>query len=153
MTLWPQDERSFQICMLRRIKIFWRNLISPEETERQRTIVIEGNIAAGKTTLTNWIRDNTDYLVIPEPIHLWHNINGFNLLEAYYSNRDRYAVTFQSYALLTMLKRHLYEGDQQRTKVMERSLLSSQKCFLPLLLAEGIIDQPQFDVFNKLVRI
>lgn len=152
MTLWPQDERNFQICMLRRIGNFWRNLISPEEPERQRTIVIEGNIAAGKTTLTNWIRDNTNYLVIPEPIHLWHNINGFNLLEAYYNDRDRYAVTFQFYALLTMLKRHLYNGEQQNTKVMERSLLSTQKCVLPLLLQEGMIDQHQFDVFNKWIE-
>lgn len=44
--------------------------------ERQKTIIIKVNIGAGKTTLANWMRDNTDFLIIPEPIEKWHSLNG-----------------------------------------------------------------------------
>lgn len=117
-------------------------------TIETKTVILEGNIGAGKTTLANWMRNNTQYLVIPEPIERWHNLHGFNLLEAYYEDQEKWAMTFQVYAILTMLKRHWY-STAAYIKVMERSLISAAKCFIPLLFETNVINQQQKEILEE----
>lgn len=62
--------------------------IFPSRTHGQKTIIIEGNIGAGKTSLANWMRHNNNYLVILEPLERWQDLNGFNLLEAHYNDQE-----------------------------------------------------------------
>lgn len=49
--------------------------------ERQITIVVEGNIGSGKTTLLKDLSLKIeDVEFIEEPVHLWKDLNGVNLL-------------------------------------------------------------------------
>lgn len=111
------------VNLWQRIRHLYQRIQPFNGNHRQKTVIIEGNIGAGKTTLTRRLHNNVDFLVIPEPIDLWHNIHGFNLLKAYYEDKTKWAMTFQSYAMLTMLQRHWY-STTQKMKIMERSLMS-----------------------------
>ena len=39
-----------------------------------------------------------------EPVELWQNIQGHNLLELYYKNFKRWSFTFQTYALFSRMQ-------------------------------------------------
>lgn len=44
------------------------------------TVCIEGNIGSGKTTFLNNFKQFNNTLVLQEPIELWRNVDGVNLL-------------------------------------------------------------------------
>lgn len=154
--LWPNFKRMTMFrescrAVMENLMSFTKMLfgkIFPARTERQKTIIIEGNIGAGKTTLTSWLSNNTDYLIIPEPLEKWHCLNGFNLLKAYYENQEQWAMTFQSYTILTMMKRHWYTTNS-RIKIMERSLMSTDKCFIPLMFKNNVLNKQQKEVLQE----
>ena len=58
---------------------------------------LQGNIAAGKSTLLD-ILDDLRFDVVPEPITKWQQTTsaGGNLLELFYNDTERWAYTFQS---------------------------------------------------------
>lgn len=145
MSLWPETGyQSFQVNMLRTIGNLWSKL----RQKPKKTIIIEGTIGAGKTTVADWLRRNVNASVIPEPLDLWHNLNGFNILEAYYQDPKKWIFPFQMYAMLTMLNRHL-QIVPQRLKIMERLIQSCRKCFIPLLVKQKKLDPHAADIFYK----
>lgn len=70
-------------------------------------ISIEGNIGSGKSTLLRELRArNPDWHFIDEPVESWmslRNDEGTSLLELFYSDKRRWAYTFQNTALLTRI--------------------------------------------------
>lgn len=108
----------------------------------QKIIAFEGNIASGKTTLTTWLTQNENIHVYPEPLDEWRSINGFNILEAFYQNPNQWIFPFQTYVILTMMRRH-FEGTDKRVKVIERCLMSTRRCFIELLRQQNMIDETQ----------
>ena len=88
-------------------------------------VSIEGNIAAGKSTLLNFLRENMTYKVVTlkEPIDAWQNLNGSNLLSLMYENPNKYSFIFQMYVLLTNLQQQTQksEGDVN-VKIIERHI-------------------------------
>lgn len=44
------------------------------------TVLIEGNIGAGKTTFLNHFKKYDDVCLYTEPVEKWRNVQGFNLL-------------------------------------------------------------------------
>lgn len=121
----------------------------PQQT--QRTIVIEGGIAAGKTTLVEWLSRNPDVQIFPEPLSQWHSLNGFNILEAFYENPTKWIFPFQSYVILTMAERHLQQTTKP-IKIMERSLMGADKCFIELALQRQTIEKPEYDILKDWIR-
>ena len=85
--------------------------------------------------------------LITEPVNLWRNLEGNNLLELMYTDPHRWAFAFHSYVQLTMLEKHL-ELNQSKNidelenmnaidnmskcniSIMERSLYSAKYCFV-----------------------
>jgi ABC-type lipoprotein export system ATPase subunit len=51
---------------------------------RPFTVIVEGNIGSGKTTLLNHFKSIPQVITMPEPVSLWRNANGFNLLVIYW---------------------------------------------------------------------
>jgi hypothetical protein len=45
--------------------------------------------------------------VLPEPVDLWCNLNGNNLLDLMYKDPERWTFAFHSYVQITMLENHL----------------------------------------------
>jgi deoxynucleoside kinase len=53
------------------------------EIKRPFTVVVEGNIGSGKTTFLNHFQHNENVSILTEPIDLWQNCSGSNLLVTY----------------------------------------------------------------------
>lgn len=86
---------------------------------------------------------NVNFKVLPEPVNLWRDLNGANLLELMYTDPKRWAFAFHSYVQLTMLENHIELSEtnkktskshlaqpQYNVNIMERSLYSARYCFV-----------------------
>ncbi|XP_011175377.1 deoxynucleoside kinase isoform X2 [Solenopsis invicta] len=92
------------------------------------TICIEGNIGSGKTTFLNHFQSFNNATILQEPVDLWRNVAGVNLLDLFYKDPINYAFLFQSYVQLTRLQLHS-ASTPSPYKIMERSIFSA-RCFL-----------------------
>lgn len=92
------------------------------------TVLIEGNIGSGKTTFLNHFA-KFDVCLMTEPVENWRNCSGVNLLELMYREPAIWAMPFQTYVTLTMLKSHIHQTEKP-VKLMERSLFSARYKFL-----------------------
>ncbi|KAI4503896.1 hypothetical protein M0802_001299 [Mischocyttarus mexicanus] len=99
---------------------------TPNKTyKRPFTVCVEGNIGSGKTTFLNHFKNFDNMEVLQEPVELWRNVSGVNLLDLMYKEPKRYAFLFQSYVQLTMLQLHTYKT-RLPFKIMERSVYSAR---------------------------
>jgi len=123
-------------------------------------ITLDGNIGAGKSTLLEAIRVNIPSVsVIPEPVGEWltmTNEHGESLLSLFYSDKRRWAYTFQNCAVLTRLIDTMkiikeYEADTSRPRVIitERSVLTDRYVFAEMLHKQGILDQLEWNLYLK----
>lgn len=115
---------------------------------KKRTIIVEGNIGAGKTTFLKHFQRYANAQILLEPLEKWVNLNGTNLLQKMYENVEKWSFPFQSYALLTQLQQHLLAPEKD-IKIMERSIYSTRYCFGVALLADDKIERASYDVFVK----
>lgn len=123
-----------------------------------RLLLVEGNIGVGKTTFLQLLSSSLiDSIVISEPCDEWQNIQGHNLLDAFYKDNNRWACTMQLYVLMTTVRKlqrsivpscNLY--------IMERSLYTSKYCFSKILSLMGSINDLEWslylDVWNWYVK-
>lgn len=88
-------------------------------------------------------RLNVNLKVLTEPVNLWRDLNGTNLLDLMYVDPNKWAYPFHSYVQLTMLQNHLEMAehgllnprvDEHFISIMERSIFSARYCFLENLL-------------------
>lgn len=61
------------------------------------TIYIEGNIGSGKTTFLNHFQKIKDATILEEPVSLWQNIAGVNLLVSIMSLQYSQLITQELY--------------------------------------------------------
>ncbi|KAI6656784.1 hypothetical protein LOD99_16087 [Oopsacas minuta] len=111
-------------------------------------VVVEGNIACGKSTLLRHLSKVPFTEVHYEPIDRWRNIEGENLLARYYSNATRYAYLFQQNVLQTMMEIH-HLPQTEPLFVMERSAFSSRYCFVKTLYENRSIEDLEFNCFDR----
>jgi deoxyadenosine/deoxycytidine kinase len=112
------------------------------------TIVVEGNIGAGKTTFLNHFRDISIVDVYEEPVNKWRNCRGHNLLQQMYDDPVHVSPTFQSYVLLTMLEQHRKKSTRM-VKIMERSISSAKHCFMKQLLNTNMMKDSDHAVLSE----
>lgn len=96
------------------------------------TILIEGNIGVGKSTLLNYFKQFDQIEIVQEPVEKWQNLNGSNLLDLMYKDSQTWGFPFQMFALLLMLQNHNLQT-VKKVKIMERSLFSAHNCFNQVL--------------------
>ncbi|KAJ6646970.1 Deoxynucleoside kinase [Pseudolycoriella hygida] len=86
------------------------------------TVAIEGNIGSGKSTFIEYCRRQTNTVTYQEPVDLWRNVGGVNLLANFYNDPRQWALAFQMAVGESMLA--IYEKETFKPiKVVERSLL------------------------------
>lgn len=107
-------------------------------TSKPLSIIIEGNIASGKTTFLNHFKQFEDVKILTEPVDMWRNCKGHNLLNLMYKDPKKWCFPFQVYAALTMLQRHTTSLDKPITFI-ERSIYSARYIFVEKLTKDGII--------------
>lgn len=86
--------------------------------------------------------------VIPEPVEMFQNLNGTNLLDLVYKETNKWAFPFQTYVHLLMLQNHL-KPTEKKIKIMERSLFSAQHIFFELLMQNKQIERVEYDILQK----
>lgn len=143
--------RTLGRCLIRNPNItfvFKKFLNSLQPNKRPFTVAVEGNIGSGKTTFLNNFSRHPDITIIDEPIKLWQNCNGINLLDLLYKDPNKWAFTFQSYVQLTLLELHLLKVPTP-IKFMERSIFSARYCFVENMLHQNILPEPSYLVIHK----
>jgi deoxyadenosine/deoxycytidine kinase len=95
------------------------------------TILVEGNIASGKTSFLKVFEEVQNFEVLHEPLNKWQNVNGQDLLKFYYENTEKYGFIFQNYVLLTQFEQ--FKNLNKRFRIIERSPLSGKHCFFELI--------------------
>ncbi|XP_033217886.1 deoxynucleoside kinase-like [Belonocnema kinseyi] len=129
------------------ISNFLRNVVSKRSSERTFTVCVEGNIGSGKTTFLNNFKVYKNTTVIQEPVQLWRNVAGTNLLDLFYKDPGRYAYLFQSYVQLTMVRLHAMHTPQPY-KIMERSAYSA-KLFIENMKRSKTMQDVEFFVVDE----
>ncbi len=115
-----------------------------------KLISIEGNIGSGKSTLLRFLKKRIAGVeVIPEPVQEWQSTN---LLHLYYQQPERWAFTFQTYALFSRLKllRDSYNAAGRKCSLMvsERSIDADHEVFAKLLHNKGYLNETEYILYK-----
>ncbi|KAG5684025.1 hypothetical protein PVAND_013278 [Polypedilum vanderplanki] len=113
------------------------------------TVFIEGNIGSGKTTFLKHFSKFENVSLVFEPVGLWQNLNGYNLLELQYEDPEKWHMSLQSYVMLTVLRNHLENKTDKPIKIMERSLYCGQFCYVEQMFANKTLEPAKYYVLQE----
>lgn len=115
-----------------------------------RRILLEGSIAAGKTTLIKMLALSFPNAVfLPEPVDQWRDCNGVNALELFYADKKRYSHAFQHIALMSRVEQYLNLPHNAGLIFSERSPESCRYCFAEMLYESGDYDPSEYAIYRK----
>lgn len=83
-----------------------------------------------------------------EPVETWTNIKGFDLLQALYTESDRWAFTFEMSALLSRIKSHT-NASPSGIQIYERSILSCFHVFIQHDLAKRHLNDTEYRILKE----
>jgi deoxyadenosine/deoxycytidine kinase len=114
-------------------------------------VLLEGNIAAGKTTLGKQLAASAFFEFVPEPVDRWQSGFAANLLERFYTDTARWAFTLQICAFVTRTQAlQAHAADQnapQRVRVFERSIYCDRHVFAKNLHQHGFMDDTEWALY------
>jgi deoxyadenosine/deoxycytidine kinase len=109
-------------------------------------VLLEGNIAAGKTTLGQALAADERFDFIPEPVGHWQTGFAANLLERFYSDTPRWAFTMQIGAFVT--RSQMFDSLPDReVLVFERSIYCDRHVFARSLHQQGLMDDTEWALY------
>lgn len=116
-------------------------------------VSVEGNIGSGKSTFLKYLETQRDVAVFQEPLDLWRDCDGHNLLALLYEDPHKWGFACQTYLQNTMINRELDAARNSRPiKIFERSLESGIKCFTKKMFVDGIISKTEYDILVRMYR-
>jgi deoxyadenosine/deoxycytidine kinase len=123
--------------------MFKQSLI--EKIKTKKVFALEGNIGAGKTTILKIIGKHfQDVEFVEEPVKMWQNLGGMNLLDAFYSDPKRWGFSFEFFSMLTKIEALLNAANSDKPIIIiERSILSN-KVFMDLSMELGKLDKMEY---------
>lgn len=109
-----------------------------------KVVVIDGNIASGKTTYISLLCENFEkkgksFAIVKEPVDLWVEQG---ILQKFYENRERYSYSFQTYVYTTRIleaKKVLEEHRDKDLLIFERSWFTDT-LFMNVQFRDGFVD-------------
>ncbi|NBV41013.1 deoxynucleoside kinase [bacterium] len=112
--------------------------------------IVEGNIGTGKSTLLDFIAKHIPTISIaPEFIENWnHTPIGHHLLESFYQDPVRWALTMEMESLTNRIQQHLHNQEYQNALVVERSIYSGYYCFAKNGYEQGFLTELEWNVYN-----
>ncbi|KAG8389678.1 hypothetical protein BUALT_Bualt01G0003800 [Buddleja alternifolia] len=132
------------------------NDVNPSRKKRI-TLCVEGNISVGKTTFLQRIANETLELrdlveIVPEPIDKWQNVgaDGFNILDAFYAEPERYAYTFQNYVFVTrVMQERESSGGIKPLRLMERSVFTDRMVFVRAVHEAKWMSEMEISIYDS----
>ena len=134
----------------------------------QVIISVEGNIASGKSTFLNVIKEyNPEFNVVPEPLHEWQNVTtpncgsseaprrvveSYNLFNLMSMDPQKYSFPFQMITLNSHIK---MLSDAKRfggVSILERSFHTNLNVFTKIAHDKGYINDVEWTVYNVYLR-
>lgn len=111
------------------------------------SVLIEGNIASGKSTIIELLKNKLGDVaqVHCEPLHEWTNFCGENLLQQMYEDPRKNSFLFQTFVQYTMAKIQ-FEEAPNKIKITERSLTSERFVFIEAIRILKHITPLQYEV-------
>lgn len=114
-------------------------------------ISIDGNIGSGKSTFLNLLKERYGdrFYFAKEPVDEWININGENLLEKFYGDKERWSYTFQNYAYITRVN-ELMKGLKSNKEIIitERSINTDKNIFAKMLTNNKYMSEFEMELYN-----
>lgn len=127
------------------------------QTRAPLLLSVEAIIGAGKSTLLEHLDSRSDIVVVREPVELWQQQRGTeSLLSRYYGDQKSNGFMFETYAMMSRVKalrdaRKLVSAET-RAIVMERSWISSRRCFGENSQELGHLDELQASLYEDLFQ-
>ena len=118
---------------------------------RKVSLVVEGNIGAGKSTFLKILHSHLDVHPVFEPHQRWQDIEGENLLDKFYSDTSRWAYTFQTYAFVSRAVEHAQNirNTEKDILVLERSVFSDRYCFAKNGFEMGVMNNLEWQLYKE----
>ena len=115
-----------------------------------KSLIIEGNIGAGKSTFLKLVGKFLDTDVVFEPHDHWQDIEGENLLDKFYKDTKRWAYTFQTYAFITrvLAQEKSTKNSKKDFQVLERSVFSDRYCFAKNCFEMGTMTKLEWSLYK-----
>ncbi|VVA94991.1 unnamed protein product [Arabis nemorensis] len=125
--------------------------------KKRLTFCVEGNISVGKSTFLQRIANETIELrdlveIVPEPVAKWQDIgpDHFNILDAFYSEPQRYAYTFQNYVFVTRLMQEKESASGVKPlRLMERSVFSDRMVFVRAVHEAKWMSEMEISIYDS----
>ncbi len=122
-----------------------------------RVVSVEGNIASGKSTLLEHLKDHyksdSGIVFVGEPVDEWRSIKdsaGVDMLTKFYADPSRYSFAFQMMAYisrLSLLKKALASGAE--VVITERCVLTDRNVFASMLREEGRLEDAEYQIYTR----
>ncbi|XP_045125309.1 deoxynucleoside kinase-like isoform X4 [Portunus trituberculatus] len=106
------------------------------------------NLGLSLLPVSKLLKKSFNLIASEEPINLWTNLDGHNLLDMLYKDPQRWSFLFQSYVQLTRLNIHL-QPSSCLVKLIERSLQNNRYCFLEIGQDCGHLQGAEYSVLCK----
>jgi deoxyadenosine/deoxycytidine kinase len=115
------------------------------------SLVVEGNIGAGKSTFLKLLNSYLAIQPVFEPHQKWQNIDGDNLLDKFYKDTKRWAYTFQTYAFISRVMEHDYyiKNSPSQVLVLERSVFSDRYCFAKNSYEMNVMNHLEWQLYKE----
>lgn len=118
---------------------------------KKRHIFIEGNIGAGKSTFLKIIAESLQIDPVFEPHEKWQKIQGGeNLLQKFYTDINRWAYTFQTYAFVSRVleQENIEKIALSDFLIIERSVYSDRYCFAQNCFEMSVMSALEWELYK-----
>jgi len=120
--------------------------------EARNMILLEGNIAAGKSTLGKRLQESGLFDFIEEPVDAWREDFAANLLDMFYEDPKRWAFTFQLAAFTTRAKTwdEVLAMTDHKNVVLERSIYCARYVFAKNCYQSGLMSESAWQIYCRM---
>ena len=119
-------------------------------------ILIEGNICAGKTTLTNYLRENNrcfdEFLGPGEEFRSIVEFIDQSWLQLFYRDRSRYTSWFEKSCLIGRIGRHFVAKEHKGIVLFDRGMLGGASTFCRNSFEDGFLRYNQWMEYGQMLR-
>jgi len=122
----------------------------------KQVILIEGNICAGKTTLTNYLNDNRarfdEFLDPGEEFRSIVEFIDHSWLQLFYRDRGKYTSWFEKSCLIGRIGRHFVAKEHRGIVLFDRGMLGGASTFCRNSFEDGFLRYNHWQEYQQMLR-